>query len=73
MKDVLIVSRENDAEFKESCLKNKIQYSILREGIDGDTYEVEFDFPSELYFLGMRFQLLVDRKRTLKTTEKWTH
>lgn len=59
MTEELIVSTENLEQFKEACRLEKVDFEIVGEGIDGDTYSVTFDTPSQLYYLGRMMQLMV--------------
>lgn len=62
MTETIVVSKEHDGFFRQSCKENKIDFELTGEGIDGDTYTITFDFPGELYFLGRHFQLLIAKK-----------
>lgn len=59
MKDTIIIANENLDKFKEACRRNKISFEIVGEGIDGDDYELTFDRPSQLYYLGREIQLAI--------------
>jgi hypothetical protein len=48
----LTVHRETEASFKKACNELNIHFCCVKEGIDGDTFEVHFDSHSDIYALG---------------------
>lgn len=65
MTETIVVSKEHDAIFRDSCKQNKIEFEITGEGIDGDTYTLRFDYAGELYYLGRHFQLSVAQQKII--------
>lgn len=48
----LTILKETEPAFKRFCLELDISFQCVGEGIDGDTFRVEFQFISDIYALG---------------------
>lgn len=48
----LIILKDTEKAFKRFCQELDIDYRCIGEGIDGDKFEVTFDFISDIYALG---------------------
>jgi len=48
----LTVHKETEEAFKRFCPEFNIEYRCVKEGEDGDRWEVEFEFLSDIYALG---------------------
>ena len=52
MTGTLVVHKETEKAFKRFCIELDIEIRCIGEGIDGDTWEVSFNFLSDIYALG---------------------
>lgn len=52
MTGTLTIHKETEEAFKRFCIELDIEYRCIKEGIDGDEWEVEFEFLSDIYALG---------------------
>lgn len=66
MTETIVISQKHIEAFKEACKHDKIDFEIIGEGIDGDTYKLTFDYPSQLFYLGRMMQLMIAKERILK-------
>ncbi len=48
----LVILKETEPAFKRFCIELDISFQCVGEGIDGDTFRVEFQFISDIYALG---------------------
>lgn len=48
----LTVHKVTERAFKKFCLEFDVDYRCIKEGEDGDTFEVTFDDISDIYALG---------------------
>jgi len=72
MTETLVVSKEHDAIFRETCKQEKIVFELVGEGVDGDTYMVTFNHASELYYLGRFVQLAIANDKAINILKNMT-
>ncbi len=52
MTGTLTILKVTEAAFKRFCIEFDIEYQCIKEGADGDCFEVKFNSISDIYALG---------------------
>lgn len=71
MTERLTISKDKDAIFRNTCDYCKVPYQIVGEGQDGDTYEVTFNYCSDLFYLGRCLEIDVAIIASKERQEKY--
>ena len=69
MKTTLVVSTKNIEHFKNACAAYAIPYTVVKEGIDRDFYEVHLNMNEDLFYMGQMMGIYIGQeiwKQTIK-------